>query len=70
MAKGKPSKWAKLDIDESVWLGKKGISIKVWDKWGKKHKGTLVISIGGLRWYKFNAKKPTWRAAWDSLVNS
>ncbi len=66
--KGKPSEWARMDIGESVWLGKKGVSIVVWDKWGQKHKGTLVISIGGLRWYPFKSKKAAWKASWDSLA--
>lgn len=66
MAKGRPSKWAKAVINEPVWLGKSGFSVVVWDKWGRKRKSTLTISIGGLRWRPYKGKRPL-RVGWDEL---
>ena len=50
MAQGRPTKWATATITEPVPLGKAGIKIVVWDKWGKKRRGTAIISVGGIRW--------------------
>ena len=70
MAQGRPTKWAKLDINQAVWLNKTGVSLVVWDKWGRRRKGTLVISIGGLRWYPYKGKKPAHQISWDRLANA
>ena len=70
MAKGRPSNWAKLEIPAPIWLGKSGISIVVWDKWGRKRTGTLVVSIGGLRWYPYKSKKPARRIQWDDFTST
>ena len=67
MAIGRPTKWASMDINQSMWLNKAGISIVVWDKYGRKRKGTLVVSIGGLRWYPYKGKKPQ-KYSWDDLA--
>ena len=67
MSQGRPSKWASVDINQSLWLNKTGLEIVVWDKWGKKRKGTLVVSVGGLRWYPYKGKKPG-RVTWDELA--
>lgn len=68
MARGVPSKWAKLSLLQPVWLNKRGVSIVVWDKWGRRRKGTLEVSIGGLRWYRFKGKKAR-RISWDKLAD-
>lgn len=34
------------------------MSIVVWDKWGRTPRGKLVVSVGGLRWYPYRAKRP------------
>jgi hypothetical protein len=47
MAQGRPKRWITAAIVEPVPLGKAGISIVVWDKWGKTRRGTAVISVGG-----------------------
>ena len=66
MGAGKPTKWATATISEGIALGKAGISIVIWDKWGKKRRGTAVISVGGIRWYKY--KSPKYRKiTWDQL---
>lgn len=67
MAQGRPSKWAKLKIEQPVWLNRAGVSIVVWDKWGRKRKGTLVVSIGGIRWYPYKGKSAR-RISWDTLA--
>lgn len=68
MPVGKYSKWAKLEVNEPVWLTKTGVTIVVWDKWGKKRKGTLIVSVGGLRWTPYKAKKAV-RVPWDRLAS-
>ena len=68
MAKGKPSSWARMDFDQAMWLTKSGVSITVWKKGAAKHKGKLVISVGGLKWYPYNKKgKPAWSASWQQI---
>ncbi|MBX3349007.1 MAG: hypothetical protein KF747_09705 [Nitrospira sp.] len=67
MAQGRPSKWASVKINQDIWLDKSGIEIVVWDKYGRKRKGTLVVSIGGLRWYAFKNKKPASSYKWNKL---
>ena len=56
--KGRPTKWVKATVGESVWLGKPGITFDVWEKWKKKRKklGTLIVSVGGVRWWPHQAK--------------
>lgn len=51
-----------------MWLNKAGISIVVWDKFGRKRKGTLVISVGGLRWYPYKGRKAH-RITWNELAS-
>jgi hypothetical protein len=67
MAIGKPKKWATAIISEEIPLGKAGITIVIWDKWGKTHRGKAVISVGGIRWYPYRAKKKSCRISWDRL---
>jgi hypothetical protein len=66
MAQGRPTKWATAKIKEPLALGRSGIEVVVWDKWGKKRRGTAVISVGGIRWYPHKAKKYT-RISWYQL---
>lgn len=35
-------------------------------KWGKTRRGTAIISVGGIRWSGYKAKKPI-RISWDEL---
>ena len=67
MAQGRPSKWARMDINQSIWLDRTGIKIVVWDKYGRKRKGRLVVSIGGLRWYPYMRKNPDRLIKWSDL---
>lgn len=66
MARGRPRKWATARITERIELGKAGITIVIWDKWGKTRRGTAVVSVGGIRWSPFKAKSPR-RVTWDQL---
>jgi hypothetical protein len=66
MATGKWSKWATARIKEPLGLGKAGISIVIWDKWGKTRRGKLVVSVGGIRWYPYKAKYYR-KLSWNKL---
>lgn len=66
LAQGRPTKWATATITEPVPLGKAGIKIVVWDKWGKKRRGTAIISVGGIRWYPYKTQKYT-KISWAKL---
>ena len=68
MAQGRPSKWASVKIKQAIWLDKTGLKIVVWDKYRRNLKGTLVVSIGGLRWYSNRERKPSRYIKWDDLV--
>lgn len=67
MAKGIPSQWATAKIKEPIALGKSGIRIVIWDKWGKTRRGTVVVSVGGIRWFRYKAKQATRSLTWDEL---
>lgn len=58
MAAGRPQKWVTARISEPIGLGKAGVKIVIWDKWGKTRRGTAIVSVGGIRWYPYKAKKP------------
>ena len=49
---GGATKWVRASIQDSWFIRKQGIQFEVWEKKnGKRRKlGTLVISVGGLRW--------------------
>jgi len=66
MAQGRPKKWATAKISESIFLGKAGIEVVIWDKWGKTRRGKAIISVGGIRWYPYKAQKYR-RVTWDDL---
>ncbi|MSQ94415.1 MAG: hypothetical protein EXR98_07650 [Gemmataceae bacterium] len=71
--KGRPTKWVKASVSEPVYLGRAGIQFEVWEKWRKKNRklGTLIVSVGGLRWRPNNGKvsRPAnWQALSDWLT--
>ena len=59
-------KWVTASISEPIPLGNAGIKIVIWDKWGKTRRGTVIISVGGIRWYPYMAKK-AFRLNWNGL---
>jgi hypothetical protein len=65
--KGRPTKWVQASVQESLMIGKPGIQFEVWEKWKRKKRklGTLIVSVGGLRWKPNKGRIPTpkgWRA--------
>jgi len=66
VAQGRPKKWISAKILESIDLGKAGIEVVVWDKWGKTRRGTAIVSVGGIRWRGYMGKKEI-RISWDKL---
>jgi hypothetical protein len=66
MARG-PRKWATARFKEPVALGKTGITIVIWDKWGRTRRGTVTVSVGGLRWSPYKAKRP-FRVSWERFA--
>lgn len=67
MARGRPSKWVTATVIPPITLGKSGIEIVVWDKWGKRRRGTAIISVGGIRWYPYKRSKRYITLTWERL---
>lgn len=67
MARGVPRQWVTAKVLEPIAIGKSGVSLIIWDKWGKTRRGTLVVSVGGVRWYRYKAKKPTRSFSWAEV---
>jgi hypothetical protein len=67
MAQGRPKKWATAWINEPIRIGKAGIKVVIWDKYGKTRRGTAIISVGGIRWYPYMKQKPRPTVTWDKL---
>lgn len=67
--KGRPTKWVQASVTESISIGKPGIQFEVWEKWKRKDRklGTLIVSVGGLRWRPSNGKLSRQRN-WESLA--
>jgi len=67
---GRPTKWVAAKIKEEVSIGKPGVKFEVWDKWkwnGKDKKaGTLIVSVGGLRWRA--GKGRFQQKSWDAVA--
>jgi hypothetical protein len=57
MAQVRPKKWITAQIAAPILLGKPGIKVVVWDKWGKILRGTAIVSAGGIRWRGFKMKR-------------
>jgi len=67
VATGRARRWATADVLEPVELGRAGIQVVLWDKWGRKRVGTAIISVGGIRWFPYKYKIP-YRIGWDRLT--
>ena len=67
MPSGRPRTWVTARITEPIAIGKAGIKVVIWDKWGKTRRGTIIVSVGGIRWYPYKAKKPH-RIGWTKLT--
>ena len=66
--KGRPTKWVTANVQETVSIGKPGVHFEIWEKWkwnqGKKL-GTLIVSVGGLKWQPPKGKSV--RRNWASV---
>jgi hypothetical protein len=54
-------------IHEKLNLTKAGIEIVITAKGRRKRSGTLTVSIGGVRWFPYKAKKPS-RMSWKKFA--
>ena len=65
---GRPTKWVSATIVEYFDVGKRGIQFEIWEKWKRKDRklGTLIVSVGGLRWRPQNGKFSRQRS-WDTV---
>jgi hypothetical protein len=68
--KGRPTKYVKAQISETFWVYRTGIQFEVWEKWKQKDKkvGTLIVSVGGLRWKPSHGKLSR-QKTWDVVSN-
>lgn len=66
---GRPTKRVSATVRESFSIGKPGVRFEVWEKWKKTRRklGTLIISVGGLRWRPHKGKGSRQRS-WDALA--
>ena len=67
--KGRPTKWVQARVRETVFIGKAGIQFEVWQKWKKADRklGTMIVSVGGIRWRPINGKLSK-RISWTDLA--
>ena len=68
--RGRPTKRVSARLDQSVTVGRPGITFEVWGKWKKRRKklGTLTVSVGGLRWWPHKAPKARQRS-WEWIAD-
>jgi hypothetical protein len=67
MARGIPSKWIEVKVNEPFYVGKRGIQIKVWKKREHSKRGIFYVTVGGL-WWREHEKKNWKKISWDKLV--
>jgi hypothetical protein len=55
---GRPTKWVHARVEQWLDIDRTGLHFVVFEKWKQKRKrlGTLVVSVGGLRWRPANGK--------------
>ena len=66
---GRPTKWVTSFVKEPIGIGKPGVEFDVWKKWKRKQVklGTLIVSVGGLRWKPIEGKFARSRN-WEELA--
>jgi len=62
----KANRYATATIHETITMGQSGITIVIWDKYGRTRRGTARISVGGIRWSPYK-KKSARLITWDQL---
>lgn len=65
---GRPTKWVSASIEQWIDVNRTGFMFHVAPKWKRKSKtvGTLIVSVGGLRWRPSKGKITRWRN-WDEV---
>ena len=66
----KAKKWVTAKVKQSIQLGQQGIELIIWDKWGKKKRGTATVSVGGMRWKPEGKSKIKGRLSWNDIENA
>ncbi len=67
---GRPTKVVSTRILEYVDIGKRGVQFEVWEKWKRKRRklGTLIVTVGGLRWRPQSGKRLQ-QKNWDDVAD-
>jgi hypothetical protein len=65
---GRPTKWVFASLEQTVAVNTLGVKFDVWRKWKKRRRklGTLVVSVGGLRWLPAGGRLQR-RRDWDAV---
>jgi hypothetical protein len=60
--KGRPTKWVWASVEQWIDVNRTGFKFYVSPKWKRKSKttGTLIVSVGGLRWRPAKGKITRW----------
>lgn len=66
MARGKATKRVEMTVNQTVSLNKSGLTVVVRDEETGRLYGTLVLSVGGLCWYR--PKRRGRLHTWDDLA--
>ena len=71
---GRATKWVYASVEQELDLDRTGFHFVVCEKWKRKHKrlGTLVVSVGGLRWLPAKGKyhrRRDWAAVAEWLTS-
>ncbi len=64
---GRPSKKIEVKVNELLYIGKRGIQIKVTHKRARSKTGIFYLTVGGL-WWREHEKKNWKKVSWDELV--
>jgi len=67
---GKPTKAVSAIVNEEIEIGKPGLTFEIWDKTKRKRTkmGTLIVSVGGLRW-RANSGKLFRQVPWTQVAD-
>jgi hypothetical protein len=68
--KGRPTKWVSASVEQWIDVNKAGFRFHVAPKWKRNTKttGTLIVSVGGLRWLPRSGKRTRWWS-WDEVAD-
>jgi hypothetical protein len=61
--KGRPTKWVRASVEQWIDVNRTGIKFDITRKWKRRSKklGTLIVSVGGLRWLPAKGKATRWQ---------